>query len=278
MKAILPFGVFEVIFLLIGCGATGPQMGYYEPKHPKYSIEMDKEGHKQGKEIWWYPNGIKKYEAVNMSGFREGIFTAWYSDGKKWYEGMERHGKPESTLTYWHPNGHMKSKALFRDGIQLERQDYDEDGHILVARGLVAKEATPSGEEKGKAEAEAEGARLRKAGLQIWASRVRQTVEGFWILPKQFEKERPFRAVAKIKVGRDGTILGVTWSEKSPSAVFNSLAQGTFKRIKKLPVFPPMIKEETLELQYEFISLGKTTPRRKLEARDPTEEAPAAEP
>jgi len=240
--------------------------GFYTPGHPKYSIEMNKDGRKNGKEIWWYANGAMKYQATNKGGAREGLFSAWYADGGKWYEGYEYHGKPESTLTYWYPNGHVKSQALFRDGIQLERKDFDEDGHPILSKQEAEKETLPppGGEEDGVAE----NVRLRKAGLQIWALRVRQAVEAFWVLPKEFQKQRPYRTVAKIKVDRGGRIVGVTWMEKSPSAAFNTLAQQTFKRIKRLPAFPPQVTDQTLDIQYEFISLGKQAPRRKLEVRD----------
>jgi len=260
------------VLILSACGSSRSlvEKEFYSDKKPKYAIAVDKDGRKEGSETWWHPNGIRKYEAVNHAGLRDGEFTAWYPDGRMWYRGYEYRGKPESTLTYWHPNGKMKSEALFRDGIQLERKDYDEEGRFIVPKLLAGRENFPSPDE----EAENTGAldRLRKASLNIWAGRVRQTVEGYWVLPKEFEKQRPYRSVAKIKVGKDGKILGVTWMEKSPSSAFNTLAQNTFKRVKRLPAFPPQIKEQTLEIQYEFISLGKPVPRKKLEAREtPTE-------
>jgi antitoxin component YwqK of YwqJK toxin-antitoxin module len=202
---------------------------------------------------------------MNKEGYREGKFSAWYPDGKPWYEGFEHRGKPESTLTYWHPNGKLKSRALFRDGIQLERQDFDEEG-LPVVRGVPPGQARAP--EAVAEDVEAQGDNLRKTSLRLWATRVRQAVEGYWVLPKEFEKQRPYRSVARIKVARDGKIIGVSWIEKSPSSAFNTLAQLTFKRIKRLPAFPPGIKDASLEVQYEFISLGKTSPRKKLEARE----------
>jgi TonB C terminal/MORN repeat variant len=260
------------LFFFWGCANHSLDKGFYSPKHPKYSIQLDDEGKKNGMENWWYENGTKKYEANNLHGIREGKFTAWYSDGKPWYEGFESHGRPESTLTYWHPNGQMKSRALFRDGFQLERHDFDEQGNAIDNRGTLAL-PIPSGI-GGMAELDentSAAARLKKLGLQIWSQRVRQTVESYWILPKYFEKDRPYRAIAKIKVSRDGKILGINWIEKSPSSTFNNYALQTLKRIKRLPAFPPQIKDQDLEVQYEFISLGKRTPRSKLEALDPTD-------
>lgn len=266
MNRAIVFPALAAVLVWIGCSGTKVEKDVYPDSKPKYSIALDKQGRKDGPEIWWHGNGNKKYEATNRAGAREGEFTAWYANGQKWYQGYEFHGKPESTLTYWHPTGKMKSQALFRDGIQLERRDYDAQGALIAPKPSALTEASLS----AAAEQESAGAaeRLRKTSLNMWAMRVRQTVEGYWVLPKQFEKQRPYRAVAKIKVGKDGRILGVSWIEKSPSSAFNTLAQNTFKRIKRLPAFPPQIKDESLDLQYEFISLGKTLPRTKLEARE----------
>src|SRR5689334_20051049 len=100
------------LFVIACSSSHKTEVATYPQKQPKYSIEMDGEGRKDGKEIWWYATGMKKYQANNVAGIREGMFTSWYPDGVKWYEGFEFHGKPESTLTYWYPNGVMKSQAL----------------------------------------------------------------------------------------------------------------------------------------------------------------------
>ena len=262
MKFRLP-QVFLAMAFLIACSSTKVEKGAYGKDRPKFSIQVDKEGKKQGKETWWHPNGQRKYEALNRNGIRDGRFTAWYSTGIKWYEGYEHHGKPESTLTYWHPNGKMKSQALYRDGIQLERKDWDENGRFVAPRSLwvgVPKDPDAVSDDKS------EIARLRQQSLKLWAMRVRQTVESYWRLPKELAN-KPLKATARIKVGSDGRILNVTWLQKSPVSSFNTLAQNTFKKIKKLPPFPPQVKEETLDVQYEFVSQGKAAPRSRLEAR-----------
>jgi TonB family protein len=264
--------VFLCGLILLHCSSTPsrhPEAGFYAPKQPKFLIEMDDDGRKDGKEVWWYPNGQMKYESANRAGFRDGRFTAWFQDGVKWYEGYEYHGKPESTLTYWYPNGKIKSQALFRDGIQLERKDWDETGRSLAPRTAWVGAPDAAVDEESE-----ETARLRQTSLKMWAIRVRQTVESYWRPGKQFEKEAPHKAVAKIQVDRQGRILAVTWAEKSGSPAFNSQAQQTFKKIKRMPAFPPQIKDETLDVQYEFVTQGKSGPRKKLEAFDPAAEPP----
>lgn len=248
----------------ISCSSTKVEEGFYPDSKPKFSLHVDKQGKKQGKEIWWHPNGQAKYEAFNKGGIRDGRFTAWYSTGIKWYEGYEHHGKPESTLTYWYPDGKMKSQALYRDGIQLERKDWDENGRFMSPRTQwTGFPKVPD----GVPDSEEETSKLRQASLKLWAMRVRQTVESYWRLPRELSG-KPLRSTARIRVGSDGRILQVTWIQKSPSSSFNTLAQQTFKKIKRFPPFPPQVKDETLEVQYEFVSQGKAQPRRKLEARE----------
>jgi len=266
--------LFPSALILLSCSSTKVEEGFYGKSRPKYAIERDKQGRKHGKETWWYANGRLKYEAFNRDGSREGKYTAWDSAGNLWYQGYEYHGKPESTLTYWYPDGKMKSQALFRDGIQLERKDWDGNGRLLVPRNARqgAVEAPEAPSPAGDAEA------ARRAALQVWAMRVRQTVEGYWRLPKELAA-RPLRSVSPIRASRDGRILEVTWLEKSPSAAFNSLAQQTFRKIKRLPPFPPEVKDESLDIQYEFVSQGRAQPRRRLETRGGSgAEGPAEEP
>jgi TonB family protein len=260
---LLHLAVPALALLLAACSSTRVEKGFYAGEKPKYRIEMDKEGRKHGKETWWHPNGRVKYESENRNGVRDGRFTAWFPDGTKWYEGFEHRGKPESTLTYWHPNGKVKSQALFRDGIQLERKDWDENGRFVTPGNPWKTEPAAAAVEEGPDQAE----KARQASLHVWAMRVRQTVESYWRLPKELAKRKPNEAVARIQVGRDGRILKVTWLRKSSSAAFNNLAQQTFRKVKRLPPFPPEVKDETLEIQYEFVSHGKSAPRRRLEAR-----------
>lgn len=267
-------GFLAAAAMLLACASTKVEEGFYSAKHPKFRIEVDKQGRKQGKETWWHPNGKLKYEAVNRKGIRDGRFTAWDSNGVKWYEGYEHNGKPESTLTYWHPNGQVKSQALYRDGIQLERKDWDESGRPLGPRAAVAALAQEA-EAAPAVDADA-AAGARQNALQLWAMRVRQTVESYWSLPRELAN-KPLKAVARIKVGRDGRILKVTWVSRSPNGAFNTLAQQTFRKVKRMPPFPPQVEDASLEIQYEFVSQGRAAPRRKLEARGPGEDPPAPE-
>ena len=59
--------------------------------------------------------------------------------------------------------------------------------------------------------------------------------------------------------------------------VGGGIPKQTFKKIKRLPPFPPQVKDESLEIQYEFVSQGRAAPRRRLEVRGSEEAPPAPE-
>src|SRR5205809_922997 len=62
--------VFLCGLILLHCSSTPsrhPEAGFYAPKQPKFLIEMDDDGRKDGKEVWWYPNGQMKYESANRA-------------------------------------------------------------------------------------------------------------------------------------------------------------------------------------------------------------------
>ena len=93
--------------------------GAYPSGQPYYRIETDASGHEQGRETWWYDNGVKEYEALNDHGSRNGVFIAWYRNGLPWYRGHEDHGVAQDSLIYWRPNGKLKTIAIFKDGVTL---------------------------------------------------------------------------------------------------------------------------------------------------------------
>ena len=107
---------------------------------------------------------------------------------------------------------------------------------------------------------------LRKEGIQEWSSRVRSTVEPYWVLPKVLVKHK-YRSVARIRSARSGDILNVTWVEKSRSMVFNNLAAKALRKVKHFPPFPTTVPDTVLEIQYEFVTPGISPHRKKLELR-----------
>jgi TonB C terminal/MORN repeat variant len=246
------------------CAASSkPQQGFYASGKLRYAIDRDKEGRKVGLERWWHENGQLKYEATFADGFRQGRYAAFYPDGKPWYQGFEIMGRPESTLTYWHPNGHMRSKAFFRQGIQLSREDFDEQG---ISLSVKPNESTHDATEMARRADSLRTAKVRERALAAWGKRVRSTVESHWVVPKQLAAKGPLKAVASVTVSRHGDIDEVRWVSKSPVSAFNTLAANTFKKVKRLPPFPPQVKDKSLEIEYAFVSGGQASAKARLKA------------
>jgi|GEM_PF-1890931 len=261
------------LFLLWNCGGPPkPQQGFFATGKLRYSIERDKDGRKDGVERWYHENGRLKYEAHYTDGFRNGKYSAYYPDGKPWYEGYEIMGRPESTLTYWFPEGQAKSIAFYRQGMQLSRQDFDENGELLnkpPSKPLFDEIAESLRQDSVRAAA------ARNQAIELWSRRVRTTVEGHWVVPKSLAKKGSMRAVASLRVSRDGRIEEVTWVKKSLVGPFNTLAAGVFNKLKRLPPFPPEIRDPYLDIQYEFVSGSEGSVQSRLQSamdRPPPEE------
>jgi len=250
-----------LIFACLIAGCASNKIIVNEGKYPSgqthFRVEMDPENRKNGREVWWYEDGKKKYEAENERGIRHGMYQAWYPDGTTWYRGQDAMGKSDGRLIYWHPNGKAKTIAMFRNGIQESRQDFDTAGLEMGAGGPPP--ATPPIPE---IKVDSPGV-SRTEGIREWSGRVRATVESYWVLPKEMLK-KSYGAKAKIKVAKNGKILNVEWVQRSPSASFNNLTEKALKKVERFPPFPLSVPDEDLEIQYEFESPGPEIPSNKL--------------
>jgi hypothetical protein len=258
-------GFLLAVFGCAGGGGSGRKTtlneGAYPSGKPQYRVEIDGEGRKHGKEIWWYENGGEMYSAENEHGIRHGPYQAWYQDGKPWYQGKEIHGRPQDTLIYWHPNGALKTFAVYRDGRQLNRRDFDSTGAAVGSAVETLDEFA-----RRKSADSARARRLREEGIREWSRRVRTAVESYWVLPREMVKHS-HRAVVNLRVRRNGEIAEISWIQKSPSNSFNILAQKALKNIRRLPAFPPSVPDKELAIQYEFVTPGAEGAKKKLELK-----------
>jgi antitoxin component YwqK of YwqJK toxin-antitoxin module len=256
------FSCLFMALVLWHCAASvKPQQGFYGSGKLRYSIDRDKDGRKIGHETWWHETGVIKYDALYQEGFRNGKYSAFYPDGKSWYQGFEIMGRPESTLTYWYPNGQVRSEVFYRQGIQMSRKDWDEHGISLNAASPIALH---NEEEAARREDSIKALRDREKALSAWGRRVRATVESFWVVPRELTLKGPLKAVASVKVRRDGHVEEVRWVTKSSISSFNTLAANTFKKIKSLPPFPKQVSDMSLEIEYAFVSEGQGSAKSRL--------------
>ncbi len=98
---------------------------------------MRKKGIRDGYWEFWYSNGQKKVEGSYVEGLKNGEWTYWYSDGtlrmKSNYIMDEMDG-----MNYWYfESGQKKKEALYRNGVYLQKTEWDEKGKIVEATNYV---------------------------------------------------------------------------------------------------------------------------------------------
>jgi antitoxin component YwqK of YwqJK toxin-antitoxin module len=115
---------------------TGKCYGYFENGQKGLRGEL-KNGVRDGYWEFWYSNGQKKVEGSYVDGMKNGEWTYWYSDGvirmKANYVMDAMDG-----MNYWYfENGNKKKEALFRDGVYLQKTEWDQNGKIIEATHYV---------------------------------------------------------------------------------------------------------------------------------------------
>jgi hypothetical protein len=215
-----------------------------------------------------------KSEATWRAGFRDGAYRAWYPDGKPWYAGRDSLGIPVDTLRYWHPNGRLRTLSVYAAGEPVSLDEYDTAGvpsGATWARAEAARqqalEAAPDYAQRRRADSLAAVEAARSKALREWSGRVRASVEPWWNLPEALKKA-PLRATARLRVARDGSLLGVAWTEKSGSREFDARAARALAKVRKLPAVPPEVSAP-LDLSYAFATPGISRPRQRLQLKDP---------
>ncbi|HEX2613774.1 MAG TPA: TonB C-terminal domain-containing protein [Fibrobacteria bacterium] len=271
LAAISGIGLF-----LSSCAPGNPYLlqGKYPGGAWQYSVETDSLGRKNGVEHWWHPNGTMKSEATWRAGIRDGAYRAWYANGKPWYAGRDSLGIPVDTLRFWHPNGQLHTLSVYVGGEPVSLDEYDSAGvpsaatwvRLEAARQQML-EADPDYAGKRRADSLAAIEAARSKALREWSGRVRASVEPWWSLPEALKKV-PRRATARLRVARDGSLLGVTWTEKSGSKDFDAQAARALTKVRKLPAVPLEVAAP-LDLSYAFTTPGITPPRQRLQLKNP---------
>lgn len=115
---------------------TGKCFGYFENGQKGLRGEY-KSGLRDGYWEFWYSNGQKKVEGAYVEGLKNGEWTYWYSDGtirmKANYIMDQMDG-----MNYWYfENGQKKKEALYKEGVYLQKTEWDQNGKIIEATHYV---------------------------------------------------------------------------------------------------------------------------------------------
>jgi antitoxin component YwqK of YwqJK toxin-antitoxin module len=115
---------------------TGQCYGYFDTGQ-KGLKGTYKNGLKDGFWEFWYSNGQKKIEGNYLSGKKTGQWRCWYSGGQprivENYVDDELDGKS----VWYHENGQKKKEATFRNGVYLEKTEWDEKGNIVNIQNFL---------------------------------------------------------------------------------------------------------------------------------------------
>ena len=285
MPALLSFRslfCFAFSLTLLACATLGraPAQSRLQGKYPAgldhYQIDLDGQGRKHGLERWWYENGKPKSEAIWRSGVRDGAYHAWYADGTSWYAGRDSAGTPVDTLQFWYPNGKLKSRSVFVAGAPVSLVTWDEEGLTgpeRARRDAEERERIAAAQKRMAAQHRADSLEAlegpHRRALAAWTMAVRLKVETYWSLPES-QKKVARRTVARIGVSPSGSLLSVSWPEKSGSKEFDRHAERALSKVKRFPPLPPEFNAAPIEIRYAFTTPGKAQPRKKLILRDPT--------
>lgn len=109
----------------------------------------------------YFENGQKGLRGSYVNGLRDGLWEYWYSNGEKKVEGRYKMGKKEGQWNYYFPSGKIRIKAnyknnemdgintwyfesgqkkkesLYRDGVYIEKTEWDEKGNIIEIRNYL---------------------------------------------------------------------------------------------------------------------------------------------
>ena len=106
--------IITALMLVVGCSKDGVDTLYDE--NGRKTREVTYKDGEVVRNIYYYENGLKKYEDIRKDDFRDGLYTAWHENGQKKEEGTYKDGKENGKQTYWYENGQKKEEVTFKDG------------------------------------------------------------------------------------------------------------------------------------------------------------------
>jgi antitoxin component YwqK of YwqJK toxin-antitoxin module len=111
---------------------TGQCYGYYDSgqKGLRGNYTM---GLKDGFWEYWYSNGQKKIEGNYKKGLKSGAWTYWYSSGQVRIQATYIEDEMDGVNIWYHENGQKKKEARFKNGVYLDKTEWDEKGNVINA-------------------------------------------------------------------------------------------------------------------------------------------------
>jgi antitoxin component YwqK of YwqJK toxin-antitoxin module len=86
---------------------------------------------------YWYSNGQKKVEGSYKNGKKEGKWVYYYPSGKIRIIANYKENEMDGTNIWYYENGQKKKEAVFRNGVYLEKTEWDEKGNVIEIRNFL---------------------------------------------------------------------------------------------------------------------------------------------
>jgi len=115
---------------------TGQCYGYYE-NGQKGLRGSYVNGVRDGVWEYWYSNGQKKVEGKYKNGLKEGQWLYWYPGGQLRIKAFYKDNEMDGTNIWYYENGQKKKEAVFRNGVYLEKTEWDEKGNVIEIRNFL---------------------------------------------------------------------------------------------------------------------------------------------
>ncbi|MCX7954575.1 MAG: carboxypeptidase-like regulatory domain-containing protein [Bacteroidales bacterium] len=112
---------------------TGQCFGYFE-NGQKGLKGYYKNGKKDGYWEYWYSNGNKKIEGYYVNGKKQGTWIYYYSNGNIRIKANYVNDEMDGINVWYYENGKKKKEVLFREGVYLEKTEWDENGNVIEKR------------------------------------------------------------------------------------------------------------------------------------------------
>lgn len=85
---------------------------------------------------YWYSNGQKKIEGTYKNGKKEGIWKYYYPNGKLRILANYKNDLMDGINIWFYENGNKKKEVLFREGVYLDKTEWDEKGKVIETKSF----------------------------------------------------------------------------------------------------------------------------------------------
>lgn len=104
--------------------------------------KLYRNGQLEGPSTWWSDQGWRRHERTYFEGKLHGSWVEWHKLGNPRQEQIYQHGV-ETFRRGWWPSGQRHFEAWYRDGSEMARQVWDEQGKLTHSIGTLPKTPSP---------------------------------------------------------------------------------------------------------------------------------------